>query len=176
MEHSSEWPAILNALELWPDIQQFLFRAKVNSNYLKEVEKFQSDVEKFYEYGAETFLSNKKGDEGGKESVYLHLLRFNIATHAKITYERHGVGIGIFNLQSYERQNRHSKNQFVKHCNMKGNVCIQVLLQLNRQFEILNLPREKKRKKQQRGPPKFRVCVEPSRAEPLDNTVLIRSI
>ena len=59
---------------------------------------------------------------------------------------------------------------------MKGNVCIQVLLQLNRQFEILNLPREKKQKKQQQGPPKFCVCVEPSRAEPLDDTVIIRSI
>ena len=81
LEHSSEWPAILNALELWPDIQQFLFKAKVNSDYLKEVEKFQSDVEKFYEYGAETFMLNKKGHEGSKELVYLHLLRFNIATH-----------------------------------------------------------------------------------------------
>ena len=96
---------MLNSLELWPDIQTFLFKAKVNSDYLEEVDKFERDVANFYEYGAKTFLSNRKGDEGGKESVYLHLLRFNIAQHARITYDQHKVGIGIFNLQAYKKQN-----------------------------------------------------------------------
>ena len=122
LDTSQAWAAMLNSLELWPDMKTFLFKAKVNSDYLEEVDKFERDVANFYEYGAKTFLSNRKGDEGGKESVYLHLLRFNIAQHARITYDQHKVGIGIFNLQAYERQNCHSKNQFVKHCNMKGNV------------------------------------------------------
>ena len=65
---------MLNSLELWPEIQTFLFKAKVNSDYLEEVDKFERDVANFYEYGAKTFLSNRKGDEEGKESVYLHLL------------------------------------------------------------------------------------------------------
>ena len=127
LDTSQEWAAMLNSLELWPNIQTFLFKAKVNSDYLGEVDKFERDVANFYEYGAKTFLSNRRGDEGGKESVYLHLLRFNIAQHARITYDQHKVGIGIFNLQAYKRQNRHSKNQFGKHCNMKGNVCVQVI-------------------------------------------------
>ena len=191
LDTSQEWAAMLNSLELWPDIQTFLFKAKVNSDYLEEVDKFERDVANFYEYGAKTFLSNRKGDEGGKESVYLHLLRFNIAQHARITYDRHKVGIGIFNLQAYERQNRHSKNQFVKHCNMKGNVCVQVMTQLHWRYDILDIPNEnkRKRKKQQQGPLKFRrirpdlppttptiLNPPPSSTEMLDETVFSCSI
>ena len=154
---------------------------------LEGVVKFERDVANFYEYGAKTFLSNRKGDEGGTESVYLYLLQFNIAQHARITYNRHKVGIGIFNLQAYERQNRHSKNQFVKHCNMKGNVCVQVMTQLHRIYDILDIPNEKrKRKKQQQGPLKFwRIRTQPpdsptpnppSCTQMLNETVFSRSI
>ena len=113
--------------------------------------------------------------------MYLHLLRFNIAQHARITYDQHKVGIGIFNLQAYKRQNRHNKNQFVKHCNMKGNVCVQVMTR----YDILDIPNEnkRKRKKQQQGPLKFwrirppdLLTTSPSCTQMLNETVFSRSI
>ena len=41
-----------------------------------------------------------------------------------MTLERHGLGIGIFNMQGFERRNKESKNTLRRFSNMKGNIVI----------------------------------------------------
>ena len=44
---------------------------------------------------------------------------------AKITFERHRLGVGIFTMQGYERRNKESKNTFKRFNNHKGNILVQ---------------------------------------------------
>ena len=82
------------------------------------------EVKQFYEYGRTTFLASRYGEIGSLETSYSHILRFNLAALARITYKQHKVGIGVFTLQGYERRkNKESKNIFVRHSNAKGNLC-----------------------------------------------------
>ena len=65
----------------------------------------------------------------------MHILRYNLATLAKITFRRHKVGIAVFTLQGYKRHHKESKNILLKHCNMKGNLCEQTMKGLMEQFD-----------------------------------------
>ena len=47
------------------------------------------------------------------------------------------VGIGVFTLQGYERRNKESKNVFVKHSNMKGNLCYHTMKGLTQQYHTI---------------------------------------
>ena len=89
----------------------------------------------YYDYGRTTFLASKGGVIGSLETSYMHILRYNLATIAKITFKRHKVGLGVFTLQGMERRNKESKIIFLKHCNMKGNLCEQTLKGLTEQYE-----------------------------------------
>ena len=106
-----EWNSMSKALKLWTYIESFLLKAKIDDkeDYLREIQKFECSVKQFYDHGSDTFLMSAQGIEGGRETVYMHILQFNIAKHAKETFERHGLGIGIFNLQGMERRNKESK-------------------------------------------------------------------
>ena len=52
----------------------------------------------------------------------MHVLRYYIVDIAKITYEKHQLGVGIFSMQGFERRNKESKNTMKRFCNNKGNV------------------------------------------------------
>ena len=86
--------------------------------YKKEIQQFEVDVKQFYEYGRTIFLASKSGEIGSLETSYSHILRFNWAKLAQITYTRHKVSIGVFTLQfqGYEkrRNNKESKKSFSK--------------------------------------------------------------
>ena len=117
---------IAAAFKLWEEIHAFITKAEVeedDDNNEQEIKKFEVQVKQFYEYGRTTFLASRSGGIGSLEMSYSHILRFNLVELARIVYERHKVGIGIFTLQGYERRNKESKNIFVKHSNAKGNLC-----------------------------------------------------
>ena len=109
-------------------------KAKVDDNYLDEAEVFEEKAELFYESGKKSFLS-----EGtiirGKETSYVHILRFIIGPLARLTFERHGVGIGVFTLQGYERRNQESKYLFVRHTNKLYDFVKQILRRLTETFD-----------------------------------------
>ena len=44
---------------------------------------------------------------------------------AKITFERHRLGVGIFTMQGYERRNKESKKTFKRFNNHKGNILVE---------------------------------------------------
>ena len=86
---------------------------------------FEQKVKNFYKVGATYFLSTKYvGDE---ENFYSHALRFYMPHFAKITFERHGMGLGIFTMQGFEHRNKQSKFVFLNHTNKKGNVAKQTI-------------------------------------------------
>ena len=65
----------------------------------------------------------------------MHILRYITGPLAKLTFERHGVGIGVFTLQGYERCNLESKFIFVRHTNKLNNFLIQILRKLTENFD-----------------------------------------
>ena len=52
---------------------------------------------------------------------------------AKEAFEKHGVGIGIFTMQGFERRNKESKNCMKRFSNGKGNVLVN---NIKRVFDI----------------------------------------
>ena len=105
------------ALKLWVKICEFIIKAKIDDgdDYEEQIKQFEILVKQFYEYGRTTFLASKAGVIGSMETSYMHILRYNLATLAKITFRRHKVGIGVFTLQGYERCDKESKDIFLKH-------------------------------------------------------------
>ena len=133
-KNSEEWNNMCCALKLWPSLHSFMLKGKVDNNYKKEIKTFESKVEEFYDYGANTFLMSANGEVGYYETSYMHILRFNLAELAKITYDRHKLGIGVFTLQGYERRNRESKFIYDRHCNNRGNLCYSTMKRLTEKF------------------------------------------
>ena len=113
-------------LKLWIKIHGFVTKAKIEAgdDYEEEIKQFEALVNQFYEYGRTTFLTSKAGAISSIETSYMHILRCNLATLAKVTFRRHGVGIGVFTLQGYKRRNKEGKNIFLKHYNIKGNLSV----------------------------------------------------
>jgi hypothetical protein len=100
---------------------------------LEGVEVFEKNAELFYEAGKKSFLSDGT-NIGGKETSYIHVLKFVTGPLAKLTFERHGVGIGVFTLQGYERLNQESKYVFVRHTNKLYDFVKQILIKLTEKF------------------------------------------
>jgi len=130
-----EWKNMCEALKLWPSIYDFVLKAKVDNNYLNEIKTFKKNVKKFYNYGRYSFLCGDDGVDGQMETAYMHILRYNIAHFAKLTFDRHKLGVGVFTLQGYERRNKESKIIFANHTNSRGNVCLSTMKGLNNKFE-----------------------------------------
>ena len=55
-------------------MHKFIIKAKVNNNYMKEVDDFENQAKKFYNYGKTTFLSSDTGIEGRWETAYMHIV------------------------------------------------------------------------------------------------------
>ena len=121
---------IAESLELWAQMVPFLniCHVKDKAGYPGRITKFEEDVKKLYAVGAKTFLSTQYvGDE---ENFYSHCLRFYMPVFARKTFEEHGTGLGIFNMQGFEHRNKESKRHFTRHTNKKGNVALQVMPRL----------------------------------------------
>ena len=138
----------LQALSIWPSINRFLIEQRAGSDYADRINEFEKEVKLFYECGRKSFLVEKKGDELAKETTYIHILRYQIANHARETYRRHGLAIGIYSLEATKRRIFESKYNFVNHNNGKGNFCLQTLKRNTRKFDVLTpKPPAKKQKK-----------------------------
>ena len=113
------------ALGLWKKIFKFLSITYIDCDtYLKKMDQFEVDLKKFYDVGSRTFLSTHGTENGMEETFYCHALRYYIPDIARITYERHSLGVGIFNMQGFERRNKESKNCMKRFTNNKGNVVV----------------------------------------------------
>ena len=71
---------------------------------------FESDVRSLFKHGKVTFLLHEN------VSFYFHCLRFYLPQIARHTFDNHGLGLGIFTMQGYERRNKESKNTINRFC------------------------------------------------------------
>ena len=91
------------------------------------LDKFYMNLKEFYRAGKTIFLSSK-GNIGVEETFYMHTL-----THS--TYEIHRCGVGVFNMQGFERRNIESKNYLKRFVTPKGNI---VVNNMKRVYNIFN--------------------------------------
>ena len=68
--------------------------------YNQKLEKFEKNVEQWYSTGKDIFLTRLT--PGDSETFYQHVVCFYMLDIAKITFERHGLGVGIFTMQGFE--------------------------------------------------------------------------
>ena len=87
------------------------------------------NLSRFYKVGAKSFLTGGS-TAGNEETFHMHALQFYIPELVKITFDRHGLGIGIFNMQGFERRNKESKNTLKRFSNNKGNIILPNLRRL----------------------------------------------
>ena len=123
---TNEIEDIKKSLLLWVQIFKFLGITVVRNSdtYNNEVNKFEANLKEFYDRGSRTFLSTEGTTNGNEETFYSHTLRFYMMDIVKVTFERHKVGVGIFNMQGFERRNKESKNCMKRFCNHRGNTCV----------------------------------------------------
>lgn len=88
-------------------ITKFMTMTYIDSEdtFKRSFELFQKDTKELYDAGKSSYLL-----EDSDETFYFHCLRFYVPQIAKITFERHKLGIGIFTMQGFERRNKESKN------------------------------------------------------------------
>ena len=116
-----------DAFELWVSLFKFLGMTVIGEDsdaYNSRMKNFELQLKKFYDCGSRTFLSSAARTDGNEETFYCHALRFYMIDIAKMTYERHKVGIGVFNMQGFERRNKESKNCMKRFSNNRGNVLV----------------------------------------------------
>ena len=126
--------SLIEGMEIWPCLVTFLSTTKIGTGekdqYLNMLKAFEQNVKKFYSAGGKSFLT-KATVVGDDETFYMHCLRCYIPHIAKITYDQHHLGVGIFTMQGYERRNKESKWSYSHHTNKKGNILTQNLNRLH---------------------------------------------
>ena len=129
------------ALNLWESMFKFLGITHISKEqeqsgwYPNQIQSFKNDCIKFYDCGKTTFLSTNETRIGSNETCYAHVLRFYMPRIAETTYLRHKVGVGVFNMQGFERRNKESKNVYKRFSNNKKNVMASLLGRLYDAFE-----------------------------------------
>ena len=100
---------IKTAMTLWMKLFKFLGITRIEDNkiedYKQKIVEYKQDVEDFYKAGRNTFLSEGH-NIGCKETFYMHVLRYYIPKFAEKVIEEHGLSVGIFNMQGFERRNK----------------------------------------------------------------------
>ena len=134
-------PMVLNisqGLFLWYKIFGFLGITHLGDmsrdEYLSELEIFKKNLKEFYAVGARSFLLTAAGTRS-HETFYMHTLRYYIPDICDKTFKTHGTGVGIFNMQGFERRNKESKNCIKRFSNNKGNITKNNLKRLYDTFE-----------------------------------------
>ena len=127
---------IVKGLQIWFNIVPFLAITIIGTKtelYKEVMTQFENDVKDFYEIGGKTFLT-KRNVVGDDETFYMHCLRFYLPMHAKLTFENHNLGLGIFTMQGYEHQNKQSKRIWMRFNNHTNLVLTQNLKRLYDNF------------------------------------------
>ena len=122
VEQTSISKATLDILKYYPAIDQFLRITKVvdtsSSIEIQNSQKLQceQDITKF----KSNLLNYQK-------NFYAHALCCYYPQLVNKVWKNHGVGVGVFTLQGFERRNKESKTIAKKYYNGKHNVCTQTL-------------------------------------------------
>ena len=121
---TEELENLCKALNLLPDIFQFLSITYISdgheNSYLSQVDIFEEKLKKLYLCGTHTFLKED-------EPFYFHCLRYYMPKIARTTYNHHKLGLGIFNMQGFERRNKESKMTLTRYSScQRSSTCLLV--------------------------------------------------
>ena len=89
----------------------FLATTKIEGStteYIKKLDEYVKNVKTIFNSRKCTLF------QSSKVTFYYHALRFYFPKIAKVTLERHSLGVGIFLMQGFERQNKESKNTLAR--------------------------------------------------------------
>ena len=130
---------IKEALNLWLLIFKFLGKTYLDDKedfkeYKELMERFEENLRKFYVVGSRTFLSSPGSINGNEETFYCHCLRYYIPEIMRTTFNQHCLGVGIFNMQGFERRNKESKNCMNRFSNKKCNLTVNNVRRLDYVF------------------------------------------
>ena len=107
IQSCQEMQHLIAILQVIPNIFKFLSITCLEGSiddYNVMLDKYEDNVKRLY-HSAKYTLFN-----GNKVSFYFHVIRFYFPKIAKITLEKHSLGMGIFTMQGFERINKESKN------------------------------------------------------------------
>ena len=122
---------VSDGLILWSKISPFLvITALEKDKYNNELIQFKRRLKQFYNVGKSSFLTKNPAFVGDDETFYMHTLRFYLPQIAEQTFEKFGLGLGIFTMQGFERRNKESKNTLSRFSNGNGNTLIANLKRL----------------------------------------------
>ena len=76
------------------------------------LKQFENDTKELFKYGKITFLDEED------VTFYFHCIRFYFPQIAKEVYTKHGLGLGVFSMQGFERRNKESKNTLARFTSM----------------------------------------------------------
>ena len=110
---TTEITTFMKGLCLLPDLFEFMKLSYMPANpkeHEKNLEQFENNLKLFYQCGNTTFLRD------GDEPFYFHWMCYYLPRIAKDTYAKHKLGLGIFNMQGFERWNKESKSLIQRFC------------------------------------------------------------
>ena len=88
--------------------------------YEEKIQIFKKNIKDLYKAGKDTFLTDKVlGDD---ENVYMHILLGYFPTIVDETWNDYELGVGIFDMDGFERRNKESKEYARKYTNNKCNL------------------------------------------------------
>jgi hypothetical protein len=94
------------ALDMLPRVFKFMSMTYIidtpTNTYVSKIAVFEQQLKTIYTCGRITFLRED-------EPFYFHCMRFYLPRIAHETFHEHGLGLGIFNMQGFERRNKESK-------------------------------------------------------------------
>lgn len=100
--------------------------------YQSLIKRFEDNLKYFYAVGAKTFFT--KNAVGNEDNFYSHCLHYYLTVIVRQTFSVHGVQLGVFTIQGFERRNKESKNIFKRFNNGKGNILLQNIKRLSDVF------------------------------------------
>ena len=135
LENTKVTRSLIVLLNEWREISRIMNITYIENNedYLNTIKVFETKIQHFKKAAKYTIYSATSGNdnlEEKKENFYCHVLTEYLVPIMKQTYNKYGLGIGIFSMQGMERRNKESKNCAKRFYNNRYNICISTLLQL----------------------------------------------
>ena len=107
-----------------------LFSEETEKIYIGEkmIEEFQRLTSHLYDCGMKTFLTDRV--PGDHETFYAHAVRWYFPKLLKRTYNKYGLGLGVFSMEGFEAINYMTKRFIRDHTNRRGNICFQTMVRI----------------------------------------------
>ena len=120
LHQSKKIQAVIRLVELLEPMKTFCSISTIGeeliSEYPSKIESFERDVKEFHENSITCGVIDED-----VESFYMHALVYYLPAHARKTWTLHQLGLGIFNMQGFERRNKESKDTLKRFSTMNRN-------------------------------------------------------